>query len=102
MHYFISRIRNDLPNYLSEREADGVSVMSWYHRQFRDAARERYFKNMNMATYFHSSIADYYLGKYSVKHTPLFPNKEVSVILDNADSSDHYHCYLDFSANSFN
>jgi hypothetical protein len=31
-------------------------------RQFRDAARERYFKNMNMATYFHSSIADYYLG----------------------------------------
>ncbi|XP_023701873.1 NACHT and WD repeat domain-containing protein 2 isoform X2 [Cryptotermes secundus] len=57
-----TRIRNDLPNYLSEREADGVSVMNWYHRQFRDAARERYFKNMNMAMYFHSSIADYYLG----------------------------------------
>lgn len=36
--------------------------MSWYHRQFRDTARERYFKNMNMALYFHSSIADYYLG----------------------------------------
>ena len=31
-------------------------------RQFRDAARERYFKNMNMAMYFHSAIADYYLG----------------------------------------
>lgn len=57
-----TRIRNDLPNYLSEREADGVSVMNWYHRQFRDAARERYFKNMNMAFYFHSMIADYYLG----------------------------------------
>nr|XP_018912430.1 PREDICTED: NACHT and WD repeat domain-containing protein 2 isoform X2 [Bemisia tabaci] len=57
-----TRIRNDLPNYLSEREADGVSVMNWYHRQFRDAAKERYFKNMNMALYFHSSIADYYLG----------------------------------------
>lgn len=57
-----TRIRNDLPNYLSEREADGVNVMNWYHRQFRDTARERYFKNMNMATYFHSSIADYYLG----------------------------------------
>ncbi|GBP66179.1 NACHT domain- and WD repeat-containing protein 1 [Eumeta japonica] len=55
-------IRNDLPNYLSEREADGVSVMNWYHRQFRDTARERYFKNMNMAIYFHSMIADYYLG----------------------------------------
>ncbi|XP_008551438.1 NACHT and WD repeat domain-containing protein 2 [Microplitis demolitor] len=57
-----TRIRNDLPNYLSEREADGVSVLNWYHRQFRDAAKERYFKNMNMAMYFHSMIADYYLG----------------------------------------
>ncbi|KAJ9592434.1 hypothetical protein L9F63_015850, partial [Diploptera punctata] len=57
-----TRIRNDLPNYLSEREADGVNVMNWYHRQFRDTAKERYFKNMNMAMYFHSSIADYYLG----------------------------------------
>lgn len=27
-----TRIRNDLPNYLSEREADGVNVMNWYHR----------------------------------------------------------------------
>uniref|UniRef100_T1J835 NACHT domain-containing protein n=1 Tax=Strigamia maritima TaxID=126957 RepID=T1J835_STRMM len=57
-----TRIRNDLPNYLSEREADGVSVLNWYHRQFRDAACERYFKNLNMAVYFHSSIADYFLG----------------------------------------
>ncbi|KAH8361900.1 hypothetical protein KR200_007131 [Drosophila serrata] len=57
-----TRIRNDLPNYLSEREADGVNVMNWYHRQFRDTAKERYFKNMNMAIYFHSMIADYYLG----------------------------------------
>ncbi|XP_039275654.1 NACHT and WD repeat domain-containing protein 2 [Nilaparvata lugens] len=57
-----TRIRNDLPNYLSEREADGVSVLNWYHRQFRDTAKERYFKNVNMALYFHSSIADYFLG----------------------------------------
>jgi hypothetical protein len=57
-----TRIRNDLPNYLSEREADGVNVMNWYHRQFRDTARERYFKNKNNAMYFHSMIADYYLG----------------------------------------
>lgn len=57
-----TRIRNDLPNYLSEREADGVSVLSWYHRQFRDAAKERYFKDEAMSIYFHSSIADYFLG----------------------------------------
>ncbi len=31
-------------------------------RQFRDAARERYFKDETMSNYFHSSIADYFLG----------------------------------------
>lgn len=31
-------------------------------RQFRDTAKERYFKNKNMALYFHASIADYFLG----------------------------------------
>ncbi|XP_076319840.1 NACHT and WD repeat domain-containing protein 2 isoform X1 [Tachypleus tridentatus] len=57
-----TRIRNDLPNYLTEREADGVSVLNWYHRQFREAALERYFKNLNAVSYFHSCIADYFLG----------------------------------------
>ena len=31
-----TRIRNDVPNYLVEREAEGVSVVSWYHRQFAE------------------------------------------------------------------
>lgn len=37
-------------------------MFDFFFRQFRDTARERYFKNVNMAIYFHSSIADYYLG----------------------------------------
>lgn len=53
--------------------------MSWYHRQFRDAARERYFKNMNMALYFHSSIADYYLGNLIILYTI------VSILISNND-----------------
>ncbi|XP_023244232.1 NACHT and WD repeat domain-containing protein 2-like [Centruroides sculpturatus] len=59
-----TRIRRDLPNYLTEREAGGISVMNWYHIQFRQAAIERYFKNQNTVNYFHSSIADYFLGKW--------------------------------------
>jgi hypothetical protein len=31
-------------------------------RQFKETAKERYFKNQNMAMYFHSLIADYFLG----------------------------------------
>ncbi|CAL1545368.1 unnamed protein product [Lymnaea stagnalis] len=59
-----TRIRNDLPGYLSEREADGVSVVGWYHRQFIDAAKERYFKNINFASMIHSNTAEYFLGTY--------------------------------------
>ena len=29
-----TRLKSDVPAYLSEREADGVSVVFWYHRQF--------------------------------------------------------------------
>ena len=57
-----TRIRNDLPSYLSEREADGVNVVNWYHRQFIEASRERYFKNLNYVSEIHANIAEYFLG----------------------------------------
>ncbi|XP_076470740.1 NACHT and WD repeat domain-containing protein 2-like [Babylonia areolata] len=57
-----TRIRTDLPKYLSEREAGGVIVIGWYHRQFLDAAKERYFRNLNFLSSMHSHIADYFLG----------------------------------------
>ncbi|KAL5006957.1 hypothetical protein ScPMuIL_015763 [Solemya velum] len=57
-----TRIRNDLPAYLSEREADAVNVIAWYHRQFINAATERYFKNLNFLSNVHSNVADYFIG----------------------------------------
>lgn len=57
-----TRIRSDLPHYLSEREADGVNVINWYHRQFIEAARERYFKNLNFVSGMHANISEYFLG----------------------------------------
>lgn len=57
-----TRIRSDLPSYLSEREANGVSVVNWYHRQFIEAARERYFKNLNFVAQMHAQIAEYFMG----------------------------------------
>uniref|UniRef100_A0A0K0EPQ8 NACHT domain-containing protein n=1 Tax=Strongyloides stercoralis TaxID=6248 RepID=A0A0K0EPQ8_STRER len=59
-----SRIRADLPGYLSERAADDIIVLNWYHEQFRSAAMERYFKNLNHLQQTHSSMADYFLGIY--------------------------------------
>lgn len=59
-----TRIRSDLPNYLSERDADGVSVMNWYHRQFREASIIRYLNEAEQNKYFHSMIADYFIGSW--------------------------------------
>ena len=57
-----TRIRSDLPSFFAEREADGVNVIFWYHRQFIEASRERYFKNINFLNEIHSNVADYFLG----------------------------------------
>ena len=57
-------MRSDLPGYLSDSEADGVSVINWYHRQFRDAAKDRYFKTGSDTIYFHSMMSDFFLGRY--------------------------------------
>ena len=37
------RIRNDLGSYIVYRGASGVLVNNWYHRQFIETARERYY-----------------------------------------------------------
>lgn len=73
-----TRIRNDVPNYLVEREAEGVSVVTWYHRQFAEGivferpkicvdsfdlvSHERYLANPEECRRYHSQMADYYLG----------------------------------------
>jgi hypothetical protein len=50
-----TRIRNDLPNYLSEREADGVSVMNWYHR-FVTSCRVRYIMISQVRNTLYSTV----------------------------------------------
>ena len=57
-----TRVRGDLPGYLTDSEADGVNVVNWYHRQFKDAAMQRYFKTFDDTFYFHNMIAEMFLG----------------------------------------
>jgi len=56
------RVRSDLKWYFTERSADGVSVLCWYHRQFASVCRERYLRNVNVVLATHSLLADYFLG----------------------------------------
>src|SRR6218665_386233 len=57
-----TRTRTNLSYYFTEREAVGVNVIDWYHREFDEVSRERYFRNLNVLHETHSSMADYFLG----------------------------------------
>ena len=59
-----TRVRTDLPGYLADSEADEVSVVNYYHKLFKQAAKERYFLDDRDYLYFHSYMGDYFLGTY--------------------------------------
>ena len=69
------RIRADIEEYLIERGADGTQVVFWYHRQFIEAARERYLGE-EQAMKIHTNISEYFLGKWSGGVKKPFVNKE--------------------------
>ena len=60
-----TRVRDDISTYLVEREADGVTVLAWYHRQFHQVMRDRYLKDHEELLRTHSALADYYMGRWS-------------------------------------
>ena len=67
-----SRIQSDVSEYVVDREADGVKVMAWYHRQFIEAAAERYStKDSNESDLYNRTIQlwgimiEYFAGKWS-------------------------------------
>ena len=60
-----TRMREDLGNYLVEREADGITVISWYHRQFKEAASKRYLTDKAFKKLIHGNMADFFLGKWA-------------------------------------
>ena len=69
------RIRSDIGDYLTERGADGTQVVFWYHRQFVEAARERYLAD-GQAIKIHINMGEYFLGKWSGGVKKPFVNKE--------------------------
>ncbi|MBN1460726.1 MAG: DUF4062 domain-containing protein [Armatimonadetes bacterium] len=54
-----SRLRFDLEPYLSEREADGASLMAFYHRQLVETARRRYLSD-DRDVRLHRAIGEYF------------------------------------------
>ncbi|KAL4232251.1 hypothetical protein ACF0H5_009825 [Mactra antiquata] len=64
------RVEYDIQEYIVERQSGGKNVITWYHRQFNEATRNRYLKQ-NMEEKFHLGLAEYFLGIWSDKSKPL-------------------------------
>ena len=62
------RIKHDIHSYLSTRETDATTVIYWYHRQFIEAAQNRYIPSD--AVVLHSKMADFYRGTWHGKEKP--------------------------------
>lgn len=58
------RIRHSIDAYLVEQQADGITVLSWYHRQFAETTTKRYLTAEN-AFACHSHLVEYFEGTWS-------------------------------------
>ena len=84
-----ARLRYDINSYLVDKEVDNTRVSFWYHRQFIEAANERYLSNANHAKKIHSYLADYYMGTWHGKAKPFqYTEKQARKLgLTSVDSS---------------
>ncbi|KAL3864383.1 hypothetical protein ACJMK2_006070 [Sinanodonta woodiana] len=59
------RLKTDLEQYLVDRGADGARVLFWYHRQFMEAAQERYTSDQKINSELHAALADFFAGSWA-------------------------------------
>jgi WD40 repeat protein len=57
-----SRLYFDLEPYLTQRSADGTSLMAFFHRQLGEVAAREYYSG-HMKQYFHRALSNYFTGQ---------------------------------------
>ncbi|XP_068761739.1 NACHT domain- and WD repeat-containing protein 1-like [Montipora capricornis] len=74
-----ARIRQDIDEFLTERQADGKTVIAWYHRQFWETAQTCYLSDPQEKQFRHSLLSEYFEGKWAggrKKHITLTRRKK--------------------------
>eukprot|EP01041_Mallomonas_annulata_P007076 gene7076-14390_t len=68
----VERILSDLGDFVVERGASGgISVYHWYHRQFWEAAENRYLSTQEIRKDVHGAIARYFAGELHDMHSSM-------------------------------
>ena len=57
-----TRVRQDIKEFLVERQADNKTVIAWYHRQFWEASRAHYLSDDSTGASRHALLAEYFRG----------------------------------------
>lgn len=65
------RIGFEISEYLVERQADGRTVLAWYHRQFIEAAKDRYLSTKEDVKACHSGLVELFSGRWASSGKPL-------------------------------
>ena len=77
-----ARIRNDINEYVVERQSFGKTTMFWYHRQFIDMATKRY-ANSEVYESLHSDLVEMYMSERSLKRSIILTHRKKTI--DEAD-----------------
>ena len=70
--YIWARIRNDLEHYLIDHEAHETTVTFWLYKPFEEFASRRYLNDPDTTKIMHSTLADYYNGKWSGSRSKVY------------------------------
>eukprot|EP00794_Sanderia_malayensis_P012962 gene12962-14292_t len=73
------RLKHDLSSYLADRGADESMVVTWYHRQFVETARERFLSDENERIRTHRALADYFMGVWADGNKKPYKSKDGSM-----------------------
>ena len=60
-----TKIRRELQHHFTENEADGVRVIAWGHKQFRDVSASRYLSDRDRRRFLHLVMCEYFMGTWS-------------------------------------
>lgn len=77
-----ARVAEDLREYLAERQVDGKTVLSWYHRQFWETAEQRYLDCADRRHCFHRQLAEIYSQETGLRRTITLHQRQGMVLKD--------------------
>lgn len=71
-----SRLQYVLRKYLITRQMHGKTVVTWYHRQFKDSAEEVFLSSSKQKKYLHNTLADLFIQENGICKTITLQHRE--------------------------